>query len=307
MTKTYMLVLGAMVLLASASGAAVWLLRDRLMDVPTVPKTETPSGDYDAFVKMLNVDEALVRNELNDLVATASVRLSATDEAKRNRLTNECLDARVLLELDHVRNFVAAASRGERKPYHFVAENRQEWLKELVGDEASPAHILAIRKALAGLSAEFQRLRQPPEWNINIEPQGNAAPPDMPYLDLLRSATKFRPLSEHPTLASDPKIPTFSGADGELLAQLEHFFNTAASRRVFPPEKFTNLYYQGRIVPIPVLLVEHRSAIVGGMNAERKILLPGDDPAPAAVQAVDDVYAHLERFFLAVEQFAPKK
>lgn len=302
MTKSYLLVIVAMVVLASASGAAVWLLRDKLMDAPT--PLNTPFGDataqYDALVQSTGATEEQVRDELNYLVATASVKLNANDTAKRDRLTSECLDAKVLLDLDLVRAYVAKPD----DPYVFVAEDRRAWLKELVGDDSSAKNIVAIRKALAKLGGAFERLRQPPEWKVNIEPINGAAPPEMPYLDMLRAASTFMPPTAHPTLRAEPRLPVFSGAEAELLTQLEHYFNLKASRSAFPLEKFPNLYHQGRVLPIPTSLLEYRQAIVNTMAVERKILLPTDNPDKAAIEAVDEVYSHLERFFVAIEQFS---
>ena len=58
-----------------------------------------------------------------------------------------------------------------------------------------------------------------------------------------------------------------------------------------------------RIPAIPTALAEYKAEIGAGINAEKSILLPGEDPDPEAVQAVNETFGLLDRFFTAVMRF----
>jgi len=296
MTKLTRFLIVAAILGSLGGGAyAAWLLRDR-------PKSVSPErADYDRFVARLGGDEPAIRDELNDLISTSSAPLGAADRARAGALTRECLDASVLLEIDHVRAFIA----GEPSPYHFVGDVHRQKLRAIAGDSPSVEKVLAVRKALAALGGEFALIRQPPDWKVEVvEKEGQ--PPPMPVLELLRSGSTFLPPGAHPVLRGEPRIPAFAGPDGELLVQLEQFFNTPQARAALPPAKYSKLYRSGRIPPTPTNLSDYQKELGEAVVAETRILLPGESPDPEGVEAVHDVYRKLERFFTAVVQFEPK-
>ena len=209
----------------------------------------------------------------------------------------------MLLGIDHVRTFVGPAGRREAPAYHFVSDAHRQKLRAVAGDHLSAERVLTVRKALATLGDEFGLIRQPPDWKVNVEGE---APP-MPFLDLLRAGPLFLPAGQHPTLRADPHVPAFGGPDGELLVQLEQFFNTDRARAAFPPARFPKLYKNGRLPPVPTnLLADYQKEIEEAVGAEKRILLPGENPDPEGIEAVNDVYAKLGRFFNAVVQFPVK-
>jgi hypothetical protein len=123
----------------------------------------------------------------------------------------------------------------------------------------------------------------------------------MPFLDLLRAAHEFLPAGQHPESILEPKIPAFAGGEGRLLDQLDLYFNGAQARAAFPPAKFPKLYRDGRIPPIPTALQEYVKEIQEGIRKEKEILVPAGDPD--RIEAVNDVYAKLDRFFAAIIHF----
>jgi hypothetical protein len=281
-------------LVGGASGT--WLLRHRLTDAP---KTHSVRDEYDEMVARLGGDEPAIRNELNDLASTSSATRVAADQTRSNALTRECLDPAKLLEIGYVREFVGIARRGQGNPFHFVSTAHRDRLSAIAGENPKPERVLAVRKALADLAAELELIRQPPDWSIKIEGE----PTPMPYLDLLREGYEFLPVGKHPVLRGDPRIPAFVAGDGELLEQLDRFFNGERARTAFPPAKFPKLYVDGRIPPIPTAMASYREQIDEGEIREMRIILPAKDPEPDAVEAVNDVYAKLDRFLDAIGAF----
>jgi hypothetical protein len=294
--SSHLVIVSAAVLVMVGGAAAAWLLRDRpAHGVKPDPKR----AEYDALVAQLGGDEPAVRDELNWLVSTASGRLDAGDRGKVNSLTRECLDPKVLLAIRHVHTFVGSAARGEVSAYHFVDAEHRARLAALAGEHPSPDRVLGLRRALARLGAEFGMIRQPPDWHRDIMGE----PPPMPFLDLLEDGSRFLPTSRHPELRPDPRVPAFAAADAELLAHLELYFNGARAKVAFPADKFPKLYVNGRIPPIPATLTEYAKEIAAGIDAEKLILVPGENPDPEAVEAVNETFALLDRFFTAVVQF----
>lgn len=298
MTKlTRVLIVTAILGCLGGGAYAAWLLRDRPVPV------SAERADYARFVARFGGDEPAVRDELNSLISTSSAPLAAADRAKVDRLTRECLDPNVLLEIEHVRTLVGLP--GDPPAYHFVGDVHRRQLRAVAGDNPSAETVLAIRRSLAVLGEQFGRIRQTPDWKVEVV-EKDAQPPPMPFLDLLRSGHTFLPPGRHPTLRAEPRIPTFAAADGELLVQLEQFFNTPQARAALPPAKYPKLYRDGRIPPIPTNLFDYQKDMEAAVAAEMRILLPGDNPAPEGVENVTDVYSRLERFFTAVVQFDPK-
>lgn len=297
MTKLSRFLIVAGVLGSMGGGAyAAWALRDRLAGGP--PPVSPARAAYDQWVAGLDGTEPAVRDDLNHLAATASAPLAASDRAKADRLTRECLDPNVLLEIEHVRSIV---ERGERSPYHFVSEAHKQKLRAVAGDNPSAAKVVAVRKALARLGDEFAHIRQPPDWKVEVTPlQKGAEAPKMPMLDLLRSGFTFAPPGTHPVVYPEPRVPAFSGPDGELLVQLEQFFNTPQARAALPAARYPKLYVNGRIPPVPTNLSDYQREMGEAVAAEMAILLPDKDPAEEGVEAVREVYQKLERFFTAV-------
>jgi hypothetical protein len=293
MNKRTRLTVASVVLLVGGAGAA-WALRDRFSDTP---KRHPARGDYDAMVARLGGDEPALRDELNFLASTASRPRDAADQKRANALTRECLDPNILLGIGQVRSFVGPAGRGEPVAFHFVSDAHRKWLRELAGDDPSAEKVLAVRKALAKLAAEFETIRQPPDWSVTVE----GDKPRLPFLDLLREGHQFLPAGQHPDLTADPRIPTFAGADGELLDQLDRFFNGQRARAAFPPAKFPKLYRDGRIPPIPTALLDYVKEVEEGVLAEKAELVQVGDPE--RVEAVNDVYDKLDRFLSAVARF----
>jgi hypothetical protein len=293
---TPLLIVGSCVLLMVGGAGAAWLLRDRTAGVP---RADPKRAEYDALVARLGGDEPAVRDELNWLISSASARLEADDRTEVNGLTRECLDPAALLRIGHVQGFIGPAARGAASPYHFVSDDHRARLTALAGESPSPERVLALRRSLAHLGAEFGLVRQPPDWSVKID----GKPPPMPFLDLLEEGHRFLPSTRHPDLRAEPRVPAFGGPDGDLLAHLELYFNGAKARAAFPPEKFSKLYVGGRIPAIPTALAEYKAEIGAGINAEKSILLPGEDPDPEAVQAVNETFGLLDRFFTAVMRF----
>ena len=279
-------------------GGAVWLLRDRIADKPTA--NSGPRADYASLVAANGGDEPALRDDLNYLSGSATAPLTSTDRAKADRLPRECLDAGVLLDIEAVAAFVGSAGRGEPVMFAFVAADRRSHLESLVGKEPNSARILAVRTALAEFATVFQTIRAAPDWKVTVEGEK----PPMPFLDLLREAHSFLPESRIPSLWTDPKVPTFAGPEGELLAQLDQFFNGEKAKAAFPIAQFPKMYRDGRIPPIPTAIVEYRAQILEGIAAEKVILLPADDSEKArALESLNIVYDRLARFFEAVESF----
>jgi len=292
--RTEFAVICAFVVLLAGGAGATWMLRDRLSHKPP---PHPARGDYDAMVERLGGNEPELRVELNLLATTASAPRDPADQARANALTRECLDPNTLLEIGQVRAFVAAAARGEGNAFHFVSEAHHNRLQEIAGKNPTSEKVLAVRKSLARLSDEFEFIRHPPDWSVKIE----GDKPLLPFLDLLKEGPEFLPLGEHPTLMAVPRIPAFAGADGELLDQLDRFFNGPRARAAFPPAKFPKLYRDGRIPPIPTALGDYTTEIEKGVIAEKRELVPFGDPEHA--EAVNDVYAKLDRFLSAIIRF----
>jgi hypothetical protein len=280
---------------------AAWVFRDQLSGGS---KSERPErAEYDQFVARLGGDEPAIRDELNYLVATASAPLAAADRSKADALTRECLDPNVLLDIEHVRTFLGPAGPA----YHFVGEAHRKKLQAIAGDNPSPERVLAVRKALYALGEEFSLIRETPTWSVKIDVlEKGAEVPKLPFLDLLRSGSTFLPFGKHPVLREDPRVPAFAGPDGELLVQLERFFNTPQAKAALPPDKFPKLYVDGRIPPIPTNLFDYQKEMEAAVAAEMPILLPIDPPDPDGVKNLNEVYGHLERFFTAVVRFEVK-
>ncbi len=289
MNKSILIVIASALLLTGGGGLA-WFLNDRLTDAPA---TETGSPEYRAFVERLGGDEPAIRADLNYLTTSATVKFDAPDRERVGRLTRECLDARTLLDVDRVRQFVTATSPSA---YHFVAPADRDRLKALAGESPSAERVLAIRKGLTAVANEFAVIRQPPDWHIKIEGEK----PSMPFHDLMVDASKFLPPSSHPPLWDSPTVPAFAGPESELLAHLDRYFNGPTARAAFPPNKFPRLYLNGRIPPLPGTLAEYTQAIKDGIAVEKLILLPGEKADQEQVEAIDDIFARLERFFAAV-------
>jgi hypothetical protein len=295
--RTETAVVCAFVVLLAGGAGATWMLRDRLSHKPP---PHAARGDYDAMVERLGGNEPDVRAELNLLAATASAQRDAADRVRANALTRECLDPSTLLDIGHVQTFVVAAARGEADPYHFVSEGQRKRLEEIAGKDPTLDRVLDVRKALARLAGEFEVIRFPRDWHAEIT-QFKGNKPLLPFLDLLKDGPEFMPAGHQPTLPAAPRIPAFAGVDGELLDQLERFFNGTRARAAFPPAKFPKLYRDGRIPPIPTALGEYIAEIEKGVIAEKQELVQVGDPL--RVEAVNDVYAKLDRFLSAVIRF----
>jgi hypothetical protein len=286
----------ACIALLTGGASGTWLLRHHWIDAP---KPQSVRAEYDEMVSLLGGDEPAIRDELNDLASTSSGRWEAADQVRANALTRECLDANKLLEIGHVRDFVGDVRNGQGNPFHFVSSTHRDRLRAIAGDHPTPDRVIALRKALANLAAEFELIRQPPDWSVKIEGE----PTPMPYLDMLREGFEFLPAGRHPILRSDPRIPTFAAGDGELLEQLDRYFNGERARAAFPAAKFPKLYVDSRIPPIPTAVADYRGRIDEGEVREMRILLPAKDPDPDAVEAVNDIYAKLDRFLDAIGAF----
>jgi hypothetical protein len=298
MKQTRFLVVGTCLVVLAGGATAAWLLRDRLGGSPSRP--EHPARpEYDAFVAHLGGDEPAIRDELNELIGSASATLDPADRTRANALTRECLDPRVLLDIEHVRAFLAPASRGEASPFHFVGDAEKARLMALAGDDLTSKQVLAVRDSLARLAAEFDLIRQPPDWKITIEGE----PLPLPFLELLRDAHQFLPYSRHPELRASPRIPAFAGADAELLAQLDQFFNGARARAALPPDKFPKLYVNGRIPPVPTAIDEYRGPIAAAIKAEMTSLIELFNKDAGLADEITETYDKLGRFFEAVAAF----
>lgn len=277
-----------------ASGAAAWIFRDRLT---TSSKPGEPHVEYDALVERLGGDEPAVRNELNELICTATAPMEPADKAKAHALTLDCLDVRLLLDIGHARAFLA--ERGEGMAYHFVNEEHRTRLRLVAGNRPAPEKVLAVRLALAQIGNEFASLRQPPEFRLKVE---GASPPAMPFLAILRDSHLFLP-GQQPIQRDQPRIPAFSSADAELLVQLEQFFNSELIAKALPATKYPKLYRNGRIPALPASLMEYKNEIGEAVLEEKRLLLPGEKPDPEGIEAVNEVYSKLERFFSAIVSF----
>jgi hypothetical protein len=304
MTKLTRFLIVAAILGSLAGGAyAAWAFRDRLAGGPS--PTSPARADYDRLVAHLGGNEPAVRDELNYLASTASAPLGPADRTKAGALTSDCLDPNILLGIDHVTAFVGPPGRGDWSAYHFVGDAHKQKLRAVAGDNPSADKVLAVRRALVTLGEEFALVRKPPDWKIGVVEFG-ADPPPLPYLELLASGSDFLPAGKHPILYGEPRIPAFAGPDGDLLVQLEQFFNTPRARAALPPARFPKLYRDGRIPPIPANLSDYQKAMEEDVAAEMRVLLPEANPHPMKVQSLNDVYGKLERFFTAVVQFEPK-
>jgi hypothetical protein len=278
-----------------AAGMATILIRKQLADSPG---HASERADYDTLVERLGGDEPAVRDELNELVGTTSVTLDPADRAKVNALKHECLDAKVLLAIGHTQLFVA--SRGEGMAYHFVGAEHHKVLRAIAGDYPSAERVIAIRKGLAQIAEGFDIVCQPPDWSIKVEGEGS---PPLPILILLSETHRSFPPGEHLALRTNPRVPAFSATDAELLIQLERFWNGANVRAVLTPDRYPKLYKNRRISPIPTAIAEYQEEFGAAVLAEQHILLPGEQPDPEGVQALNEVYGRLEQFLSAIVTF----
>lgn len=291
--KQPLVVISCLVMLGVGAGAA-WIFRDRLITAATPGE---PRVEYDALVEKLGGDEPAIRNELNELICTATALMEPADKTKAHALTLDCLDVRLLLEIEHVRAFLAG--RGEGMAYHFVSEEHRKRLRLIAGDRPSPQKVLEVRQALLVLGNEFASLRQPPEFRLKIE---GDSPPPMPFLAVLRDSHLFMP-GQQPIQREQPRIPAFASADAELLVQLEQYFNSDLLAKAFPARKYPRLYRNGRIPALPTNLMDYKNELVEGVLEEKRLILPGETPDPEGVEAVNEVYLKLERFFSAIVSF----
>jgi len=263
----------------------------------------TARADYDRWVTTLDADESAVRDELNEMISAAKVPLAPADQARVGKLTFTCTDPEVLLEITPVARFVAESARGEADPYAFISADLRPGLKVYAGPNPTPAQVLTLRRNLATLAAEFELLRQKPDWKV--EAKGDA--PKMPMLDMLREGYEFMPDSKCPALRPTPAVPAFAPADAELLAQLDAYFNGARAKAAFPADTFPKARVNGRLPAIPTGIAEHVNEVKAAVTAEKKLLLPASAESPeqaaAAVEAVDEVFDKLERFLEAVALF----
>jgi hypothetical protein len=285
-----------LVLVVVASATAAILLHDRASDDSPA---NVERAEYDALVANLGGDEPAIRSEFNDLLCTASATLDSTDRVKVNALKRECLDARELLAIRHLQQFIA--DRDEGMAFHFVGAEHRNRLRLLAGDHLSPERVIAIRESLAYVAQGFAAICQPPDWSLEVE---GDSPPPLPILDLLRDAHRAFPTSELQSLRANPRVPAFSGGDGELLVELDQFFNGPNAKAAFSASRFPNLYVNGRIPAIPTAIAEYKKEIADAVLAERRILLPGDPPDPDGVQALNEVYGRLELLLSAIAAFA---
>jgi hypothetical protein len=289
--KPFLTLLASLVLLGAGAGAT-WLLRDHWADGPA-PVTD---ADYQAFQDRLGGPEYDLRQELNTLAATATAPMGAADQGRAHGLTRECLDARRVLEIGHVHDFVAATGHGEVLPFHFLSEGDRGRVRAIVGDRPTADRVLALKQALAEIGATFAIIRREPDWNVKIEGE---APP-MPYLNLMSEASQFRP-GYHPELPGGAKVPAFTAAEVELVTYLDEFFNLPAAREAFPAKKFPLLYRGARLTPLPDL-AKYKPEILDGIKVEKLILLPGEKTTDEQVAEVDEIFGRLERFFQAVAE-----
>lgn len=284
-----------LVLVLVGAGAATVVVHKQYSDSA---HHEAGHPDYEAFVERLGGDEPAVRDELNELICTASATLDPADRARVNALKGECLDANVLLEIGHVQLLVA--NRGEGMAYHFVGAEHHARLRAVAGDHPSAERVIAIRKGLAQIAAGFELVCQPPDWSIKIEGEGS---PPLPLLNVLSETHRFFPANEHLSLRMNPRVPAFSATDAELLAQLDRFWNGANVRAALPPARFAKLYRNGRIPPIPSAIGDYQEEFGAAVVAEQRILLPEEQPDPEGVQALNEVYGRLEQFLSAIVTF----
>ena len=291
MTKPILTLFASLVLLV-AGGLATWLLRDHWADGPP----PVADAEYQAFQDRLGGPEYDLRQELNALAATATASMGAADRDRAHSLTRECLDARRLLEIGHVRDFVAATGRGDVRPFHFLSEGDRHHLRAIVGDRPTAERVLAVKQALAELGAAFAVIRRETDWNVKIEGE---APP-MPFLNLMSEASQFRP-GHHPDLPGGAKVPAFTYAEVELLTYLDEFFNLPAGREAFPAKKFSLLYRDGRLPAVPDL-AKYKPEILDGIKIEKLVLLPGEKTTDEQVAEIDEIFGRLERFFQAVSE-----
>ena len=260
------------------------------------PATEA-RDDYDRWVKTLDADEKDVRDELNDMISATKAPLAPADQIRVGKLTFNCTDPNVLLEITPVGRFVTAASHGEADAYAFVPADQRPALKVYAGPNPTAAQVLKMRRDLVTLAGEFELLRQKPDWNVEVKGE----PPAMPMLEMLREGYEFMPYAKHPALRPKPAVPAFSPADAELLAQLEEYFNGARAKAAFPTGRVN-----GRLPAIPTGLAEHQKEIQAVIADEKKMLLPtekGKQPPQEAIDAVDEVFGKLEQFLTTVATF----
>ncbi len=288
--KPFLTLLASLILIGAGAGAT-WLLRDHWADGPA----PVADPDYQAFQDRLGGPEYDLRQELNTLAATATAPMGAADQGRAHTLTRECLDARRVLEIGHVHDFVAATGRGEVLPFHFLSEGGRGRVRAIVGDRPTADRVLALKQALAEIGATFAVIRREPDWNVKIE--GEA--PSMPFLNLMAEASQFHP-EYHPDLPGGAKVPAFSVAEIELLAYLDEFFNLPAAREAFPAKKFPLLYRDGRLRTLPDL-AKYKPEILDGIKVEKLILL-GDQATDENVATIDEIFGRLERFFQAVAE-----
>lgn len=279
-----------------ACGMVAVIVQNRLDDSS---RKSSERGEYDAIVKRLGGDEPAIRDELSEVLLTTTATLSPHDRAKVNELTHRDPDVKTLLQIEHFRQFVT--HRGEGMAYHFIDVENRNRLRIIAGDQPTPQKVLEIRKALANVAEGFATMREPPDWTLKVE---GDSPPPMPFLQMLEDTPRAFSTHELPTLRPNPRVPAFSAADGELLAQLEQFFNGPNARAIFPPSKFAHLYQNGRIPAIPYMIAEYHKEIGEAVLAEKRILLPEDQADKESLEALNEVYARLEHFLSAIAGFA---
>ena len=258
-------------------------------------------GDYDRWVAALGVPEREVRDELNDLITGAKIPLDPADQAKVGRLSFSCDDPQILLEIGELAQLVRAGAEGRADAYALVTAEQRKELIAIAGPKPTAEETLKWRRALVVLAAEFEAIRQKPDWSVEISGEEKVA---LPMLDMLREGYEFMPFGQHPRLRSKPALPVFSAADAELLSQLRTYFNGKRSLAAFPPGLFPKVHTEQGLPAIPTGLADYRPRIQATIAAEKKMLLPAGKAPPAdAVDAVNDVYEKLERFLEAISDF----
>lgn len=256
--------------------------------------------DYTKWITEIKADDAQVRAELLELITTTKVALSDADKAKIAKLTFNVDDVQTLLQIEFVGEFVTNASLGKTEVFAFLTPEEQIPLKALLGPKPTPTEVRNFRSHLAALASEFNKLRQKPDWNVEVSGEEKV---DLPMLDMLREGYEFLPADQHPVLKLNPTLGVFTRADAEMVLQLDRYFNGPRAKAAFPPSRFSRVYTGNHMATIPMGLIEYAKEIQTAIDAEKKMLLPGEKPPQKAIEAVNDVFANLERFLSVVYGF----
>jgi hypothetical protein len=291
------LIIGASLSLLISAGAAVWMVRESINDAPKFNAVET---DFDAMCLRLGVDADWGRQELALMLGSNRAKVSTDDQTKIEALPREVNDYKKLMEVAHANEFAKTAGVVDAAAYHFVSEGQRKHFTMAFTAFPKPERVLQARKELSPLSELFYQLRLKPDWNIEIESKDEKEITKLPMIEFIASGFNLFAETKIIRLSGDGKFPAFSGIEGELLEQLEAYFNSPKAREAFPQNLFPKLYVDGRMAALPNFEPADREMVRKRIAHEKSNIHPTDPPEMVA--EVKKIFDRLEDLLNAIEK-----